>query len=91
MSGEKNRRLRRQSAPPAYNNKDTTEHLESREGDYRIAFAGDRRIVDRIIRKLQTEAFNNGQIKVRTRGNDGLMTVTTIPAASVKNGSVSKH
>ena len=58
------------------------EPKEWKSGDipWLICVAGDRRVVDGMLKKLQSDAFNNIPIKMRARGQDGQTTIATIPA-----------
>jgi len=58
------------------------EPKEWKSGDipWLICVAGDRRVVDGKLKKLQSDAFKNNPIKMRARGQDGQTTIATIPA-----------
>ena len=58
------------------------EPKEWKSGDipWLICVAGDRRVVDGMLKKLQSDAFKNNPIKMRARGQDGQTTIATIPA-----------
>ena len=58
------------------------EPKEWKSGDipWLVCVAGDRRVVDRMLKKLQSEAFKNSPIKMRARGQDGQTMIAAIPA-----------